>query len=223
LKIEGLRSKLRQLGTEQKWFDWVDNFSEHIKTQTNISDEMKKEFLKVIIDKITVNYDNENKLHLLNINFKIPVVLEKEKGSENGTQISIMPVKRGRKKSNQLTPVRDYSTVTECSPTGQHSAPIKPIYSLSMSVSLSSSNLWTSTYSPYQQELFDIIRKFHEKDGWNFKQISDWLIENNYKTPRGKTFTHTHCWSIYKKKNKSIQRFSREFEPTITDVKINQI
>jgi len=113
LKIEGLRSKLRQLGTEQKWFDWVDNFSEHIKTQTNISDEMKKEFLKVIIDKITVNYDNENKLHLLNINFKIPVVLEKEKGSENGTQISIMPVKRGRKKSNQLTPVRDYSTVTD--------------------------------------------------------------------------------------------------------------
>ncbi|WP_028284056.1 recombinase family protein, partial [Olleya marilimosa] len=112
LKIEGLRSKLRQLGTEQKWFDWVDNFSEHIKTQTNISDEMKKEFLKVIIDKITVNYDNENKLHLLNINFKIPVVLEKEKGSENGTQISIMPVKRGRKKLNQLTPVRDYSTVT---------------------------------------------------------------------------------------------------------------
>ena len=117
----------------------------------------------------------------------------------------------------------NYSTVTECSPTGQHSAPIKPMYSLNMSVNLVSSNLWTSTYSPYQQELFDIISKLHEQDGWNFKQISDWLIANGYRTPRDKTFTHTHCWSIYKKKNKSIERFSREFEPTITDIKINQI
>ena len=92
-----------------------------------------------------------------------------------------------------------------------------------MSVDLVSSNLWVSAYSPYQQELFDIITKFHEKDNLNFKQISDWLIENGYKTPRGKTFTHSHCWSIYNKKNKSIDRFNREFDTTITDIKINQI
>ena len=68
-----LNNKLKQIGTEKKWFD---NFSEHIKNQNDITDEMKKEFLKVVIDSITVNYDKENKLHLLNINFKIPLVLE---------------------------------------------------------------------------------------------------------------------------------------------------
>ena len=92
-----------------------------------------------------------------------------------------------------------------------------------MSVDLVSSNLWVSAYSPYQQELFDIITKFHEKDDWNFKQISDWLTDKGYKTPRGKIFTHSHCWSIYNKKKKSIDRFSREFDSTITDIKINQI
>ncbi len=74
---------------------------------------MKKELLKVIIDTIIVNYDKTNKLHLLNINFKIPVILGNEKGSARGTQISINPTRRGRKKLGQLTPVRNYSTVTD--------------------------------------------------------------------------------------------------------------
>ena len=55
----------------------------------------------------------------------------------------------------------------------------------------------------------------------NFQQISDWLVENNYKTPRGKTFTQGHVWSIYKKKQRSITRFSREFEHEITEMKVD--
>ena len=101
------------MGTEQKWFDWLDDFSEYIRNQRDLTGEMKKEFLRVVLESIIVDYDNENKVHLLDINFKIPVILANKKGSENGTQISISPVKRGRKKSNQLTPVRDYSTVTD--------------------------------------------------------------------------------------------------------------
>jgi hypothetical protein len=83
------------------------------------------------------------------------------------------------------------------------------------------SNLWIPPYSPYQQELFDIISKFHDKDGWNFKQISDWLRDNNYLTPRGHPFTQSHTWSIYQKKNRSIKRFSRQFDDTITDMSID--
>ena len=60
-------------------------------------------------------------------------------------------------------------------------------------------------------------------EGWNFKQISDWLVENNYKTPRGKVFTQPHVWSIYKKKIKSITRFSREFDHVITDMKVDSL
>jgi hypothetical protein len=56
-------------------------------------------------------------------------------------------------------------------------------YSLHLSVRVISSNLWVPPYTNYQQELFDIISKFHEVDGWNFKMISDWLVENKYLTP----------------------------------------
>ncbi len=92
-----------------------------------------------------------------------------------------------------------------------------------LTVELVCSNLWVSPYSLHQQELFDIISKFHEQDGWNFKQISDYLNENGYKTPRGKVFKENHVWSIYIKKQKSIQRFSREYDHVITDMKVDVV
>jgi hypothetical protein len=117
---------------------------------------------------------------------------------------------------------KNYSTVTyPCSiGIGNSYNPAKS-YSLKLSVVMQFSYLWISAYSPYQQELFDIISKFHNDDGWNFKQISDWLNANGYKTPRNKTFTDTHVWSIYTKKNRSIKRFSREFEADITEMAID--
>jgi hypothetical protein len=108
------------------------------------------------------------------------------------------------------------------------SSPIPPddnslqSYSLLFSLQITSANLWESSYSPYQQELFDHISRFHD-EGWNFKQISDWLVENNYKTPRGHAFMQKHVWSIYQKKNRSIKRFSREFEDIITEMKIDVV
>ncbi len=92
-----------------------------------------------------------------------------------------------------------------------------------MSVQYVSSNLWISPYTPYQQELFDIICKFHQQDHWDFKRISDWLNDNGYKTPRGYKFKQNHVWSIYRKKIKSNERFSREWAPVITDVMVNVV
>lgn len=92
-----------------------------------------------------------------------------------------------------------------------------------MSVELVSSNLWVSPYSLYQQEIYGIIRKFHDDDDMDFKQISDWLVGKGYKTPRGKVFTEGHVWSIYTKKNRSIQRFSREYDHTITQMKVDVV
>lgn len=92
-----------------------------------------------------------------------------------------------------------------------------------MSVEFVSSNLWTSPYTPYQQELFDLIHSFHHQDGWNFKQISDWLNANGYVTPRGYRFRQNHVWSIYTKKMKSNERFGREWSPVITDVMVSGV
>jgi hypothetical protein len=94
---------------------------------------------------------------------------------------------------------------------------------LTMSIKVISSNLWTSTYNDYQQRIFEIIRTKHEDEGLNFVQITKYLVENNFKTPRGKEFTQGHTWSIYNKKKRSIERFSRTYKPEITNVGIDII
>ena len=117
-----------------------------------------------------------------------------------------------------------YSTVTETPSTStktQSKSTPATGHFLVMSVRLTSSNLWLSPYSRYQQQLFNIIRVKHEDNGLNFKEISDLLVNNDYKTPRGKVFTPNKCWSIYMKKKRSIQRFSRTFEPDIKEVKVD--
>ena len=174
-----------------------------------------------------VNYHPHEKVHRLTINFKIPVYIgDVHEGRQQTTRVLTKPPENGYRTENKPNPVRDYSTVIKCSSTGSDSHhkynPSKG-YSLRFSVDLVSSNLWVSSYTPYQQELFDIIQELHEVDGWNFKQISDWLVRNNYQTPRGKTFNQPMCWSIYTKKIKSIQRFSREYDHTITRMSVDVV
>lgn len=162
-----------------------------------------------------VNYDPELKVHILTLNFKIPVLFRDGNESREPTRVTITPPKSGRKKKNQNEPFRDYSTVVETpSLEGLYD------YSIRLDVELKSSYLWTPPYSSYQQKLFDITSKKHENEGLNFKQISDWFNEQNYTTPRGKTFTEGHVWSIYTKKKRSIQQFTRTFDHVITDMRI---
>ena len=73
-------------------------------------------------------------------------------------------------------------------------------------VRLTASNLWMSPYSNYQMELFQIILNQHEVAGRNFKQISDWLNDNNYKTPRGHSFTESHLQLLSKREYKNVSK-----------------
>jgi hypothetical protein len=96
-------------------------------------------------------------------------------------------------------------------------------YYLTMVIQVSSPNLWTSPYGENQQTLFGIIKTKHEEEGMNFVQISDWLNENQFKTPRGKVFTQSHVWSMYTKKMRSIQRFSRNSNQDVLDTGLDVI
>ena len=51
-------------------------------------------------------------------------------------------------------------------------------------------HLLRSPYSDYQQFLYNTITDYLEK-GWNYQQIAEWLNDNKYKTPRGKSFGAT--------------------------------
>jgi hypothetical protein len=61
--------------------------------------------------------------------------------------------------------------------------------------------LWTSSYSDYQQFLFDKIKGL--KDDFLtpicYRKISKLLNGEGLKTPRGNVFKNNHVHSIYKK------------------------
>jgi hypothetical protein len=156
-----------------------------------------------------VSFDGINKTHQLDVNFRIPMLVGNQGlGSKPKTQ-----------RGNYST-VRVFSLTQDFYP--DKNTPTRTEY-LTMTVQLTSANLWMSPYSSHQTELYQIIKTQHEVDGKNFQQISDWLNEHGHKTTRGKTFTQGHVWSIYKKKTNSNQRFGREFVPSFRSVSIDII
>jgi len=77
-EIEDINNSLEQIGSDVKWFEWIDTFGVQIQEKRDIPDTMKKEILRTILENIIVDYDNEEKVHRLTINFKIPVMFRDE-------------------------------------------------------------------------------------------------------------------------------------------------
>ena len=72
--------------------------------------------------------------------------------------------------------------------------------------------MWTSSYSDYQQFLFDKIKGL--KDDFLtpicYGKISKLLNGEGLKTPRGNVFKNNHVHSIYKKGKIREERMNRE-------------
>jgi hypothetical protein len=79
---------------------------------------------------------------------------------------------------------------------------------------LTSPSFWVSPYFNYQEFLSQTITKFRD-DNMTYCQISDWLNEEGYKTPRGKRFSGKYVFSIQKKKRILDKRISREVQPVL--------
>ena len=68
----------------------------------------------MVVKDIVVEYDHTDKVHVLTINFKIPVILrDGNEGLTQSTRVIVTPPKSGRKPSNQSVHVGVYSTVTD--------------------------------------------------------------------------------------------------------------
>jgi hypothetical protein len=64
---------------------------------------------------------------------------------------------------------------------------------------LTTGALILGAYSDYQQELFSRVSQLREIKGSTFKAISDALIAEGYKAPRGGLLGAESVFSIYKK------------------------
>ena len=83
---------------------------------------------------------------------------------------------------------------------------------VTFSISIRTIHLWTSSYSDYQQFLFDKIKGL--KDDFltpiGYRKISQIFNEEGLKTPRGSIFKNNHVHSIYKKGKIREERMNRE-------------
>ncbi|MAI75893.1 MAG: hypothetical protein CBC25_01845 [Pelagibacteraceae bacterium TMED65] len=61
---------------EDKWVDWLKEFKSELMKRNQLSDEEKRDYLDTLIEKIVV-IPNENNLHDLEIQFKIPIINDK--------------------------------------------------------------------------------------------------------------------------------------------------
>ena len=80
---------------------------------------------------------------------------------------------------------------------------------MSFTVKITAPCLKKIRYSPYQQELWEIIKEKHDS-GMGYRRISYWLNEHGYKTPRGCEFKNTHVFSILKKRRLREERTNKK-------------
>ena len=183
--------------------------------------------MDLIVDKVVLSHDPKTLLHTLDMTLRIPLVISgNKKGASKDAPVKSLV--NSLRDSGDLIHSRSlYSTVIKSSKiipqVNQTNSLTQKLFYLTMVIRITSSNLWTSPYNDYQQSLFDIIRHQHEDKKMNFVQISNWLNENNYLTPRGKVFSQPLAWSIYTKKKRSINRFSRSFEPEIITTELDVV
>jgi hypothetical protein len=93
----------------------IDNFGDYIRRQREVLDTLRKTIVKSVLDHITVDYDLQEKVHRLYINFRISVfygVNGKENGKSDKYLIS-RPLKTLVNPKDQPSSVENYSTVTD--------------------------------------------------------------------------------------------------------------
>ena len=80
------------------------------------------------------------------------------------------------------------------------------------SVSITTTKLWESNYSKYQQYLFDRIREYKDNcvTPIDYIKISQIFNKEGLKTPRGSMFRNNHVHSIHKKGLIREERINRE-------------
>jgi hypothetical protein len=229
ITIENLKNSMSYYGEQDRWYSTLENISSTLKSITNFTTQIKRSILDDVLDKVILSHNSTTLLHTLQINLKIPL-LDRTHGRPLSSAPSKNLLKPLKNKGVQLQTRSFHSTVINCSPKTPnmgtnllYSPDLTKGYYLTMVIQVSSPNLWTSPYSEHQQTLFGIIKTKHEEEGMNFVQISDWLNENQFKTPRGKVFTQSHVWSMYTKKMRSIQRFSRNFNQDVLDTGLDVI
>ncbi|MDB4605141.1 hypothetical protein OAH02_00420 [Flavobacteriaceae bacterium] len=89
---------------------------------------------------------------------------------------------------------------------------------VTFSISITTTKLWDSNYSEYQEYLYNRICEYKDKSVTpiGYRKISQIFNEEGLKTPRGNVFKNNHVHSIYKKGKIREERINREDVVVVT-------
>ena len=90
----------------------IKEFPEWLEYIFRLYHQRFKELLEVVLRDIIVEYDHTQKVHILTINFNIPVLFRDGNEGQELTRVMITPPKSGRKSLKPNSTLPYYSTVT---------------------------------------------------------------------------------------------------------------
>lgn len=159
-----------------------------------------KSILDEIIDTITVKYDENNDIHLIDVKIQLLCV-------KNNQEFDIVTGTQSNKRFHGGVGLIEGSIDR---------------YYLCFTLKLKASRLWERSYSEYQQFLYETCLALL-KQGTSYNKIAAYLNDKGYKTVRNRRFRSPHVFSIVKKKQLRDVRLSRIYEPIIEDVYIKKM
>ena len=241
-EIEEFKLKNELLENSNIWEDWFTPFTQHFNKICKIKDfEGKRKFVNDFVERIDVDWNENNNTHNIKIHFKLNIV--KDRGELIGKDI--YKIKKGKKlskindinvrkihyelnkKSGEKPLLLDYSTVTEWSNskgfdrfttyTDKYNSLV-----LNFTLSFKTSNLTkTSHYNEYQQKLYDEVKRLKEVEGLGYRRISYILYEKGYRSVRtNSVLKNNYIYSIYKKGKIRENRIERTFESNISNIMV---
>ena len=79
----------------------------------------------------------------------------------------------------------------------------------------------TSHYTPYQQKLYNEVKRLKEVEGLGYRRISYVLYEKGYRSVRKNSILrYNYIYSIYHKGKVREKRINREFKTVVKDIMI---
>ena len=73
-QLDQSRLRAKEMGNREKWLDSLSRFHAKLDMMETESEEDKKRFLELFVERIDVRYDHDTKEHELTIKFKLPIV-----------------------------------------------------------------------------------------------------------------------------------------------------
>ncbi|MDG2255788.1 MAG: hypothetical protein P8L49_12600, partial [Opitutaceae bacterium] len=72
-EIEQNRIRIKEVGNERRWLDWVEKYADRVDSLKDFSKEEKKEYLEGIVRRIDVTLDKKTNDHQLDLTFALPL------------------------------------------------------------------------------------------------------------------------------------------------------